>query len=284
MPKAFPKYLYRYMAFPSEPNSKDARSKIKRMKALFIESKFYMVCPHWFNDPFDGKSALSKDGMNEFYIQELADYGASQRAEISAEDKKMQSAAHLEAWRNNPEIYDKAFSTTETAATDTSEHIGMLSLSKSPDNILMWSHYANGHQGLCVQLKIEHLPNVEQVLYGAVYKNDSPRMTEFLDLKKRSDPEAETELLFARKSKHWKYEQEWRYIHFYPGGITQIVREPLPFPAESISAVIYGCAMKQKHKEQVNNWLSKRKVPLKTYVAVKSLNKYAVTISGLPVK
>ncbi|MEI7961240.1 MAG: hypothetical protein WCI04_02790 [archaeon] len=55
-----PKYLYRYMAFPPEQMSNEAQDKIKRMEALFVESKFYMVCPLWFNDPFDCNIDLLK--------------------------------------------------------------------------------------------------------------------------------------------------------------------------------------------------------------------------------
>lgn len=74
------------------------------------------------------------------------------------------------------------------------------SLSKSHDIGLMWSHYADGHNGCCIE--VEAVDSEEWQGRDVYYDKD---------LKKISESKSVYDLLKI-KSEAWKYEDEYRYI------------------------------------------------------------------------
>ena len=77
------------------------------------------------------------------------------------------------------------------------------SLSASPDNFLLWSHYADGHKGVAIELDLpDKHPNIVEVIYSpfASVFNEEPKKGE--DMRH----------IFNGKSEEWSYEQEYRVI------------------------------------------------------------------------
>jgi hypothetical protein len=102
----------------------------------------------------------------------------------------------------------------------------VLSLSKTPYEILMWSHYANNHKGFALEFEIpleqvaRKIVNLqEDRLFAAkcwnlsfeevVYSENRPTMSAY---KQESDPVYYLQNLLLTKSKAWSYEQEVRVI------------------------------------------------------------------------
>lgn len=90
---------------------------------------------------------------------------------------------------------------------DTKQMIRLCSLAKSPTNFLMWSHYAKGHSGVAIGVRINNNQyNVKEIQY-------------LDDLRHIQNLEAIT--ILSSKIKCWEYEQEVRaftedntqYIH-----------------------------------------------------------------------
>lgn len=85
-------------------------------------------------------------------------------------------------------------------------------LTEKNDSIIMWSHYANCHNGICVEYEIdsEHFKNM---IFPVIYSEKLFDMTNTFE-------KAQTESfnnLFATvaamyKSPEWSYEKEWRII------------------------------------------------------------------------
>ena len=90
--------------------------------------------------------------------------------------------------------------------------VGILSLSETPDNLLMWSHYAENHTGFVLMFDSSHdFFKGETPLPGFAkpepvqYKSERPRTT----VEEVTMPE-----LFLTKGSDWKYEKEWRYLKY----------------------------------------------------------------------
>ena len=87
----------------------------------------------------------------------------------------------------------------------------MLSLTESADDILMWSHYADSHRGVCLRFSTEigFFKDAQQV----VYQDERPVVNLI-----RDTPHVYQRKAVLYKSCHWEYEEEWRIIdHGTPG-------------------------------------------------------------------
>ena len=93
---------------------------------------------------------------------------------------------------------------------------GILSFSETPDNLLMWAHYAEGHTGFVLVLDGSHdFFKGENSLLGFAkparveYRSERPRLT----IEQTSEDTVMSDIFFV-KGLDWKYEKEWRYLKF----------------------------------------------------------------------
>jgi len=77
------------------------------------------------------------------------------------------------------------------------------SLSADPNNFLLWSHYADGHKGVAVEVDI---PEDHPALCKVTYSPFSSVFTEKLQTKE------DMRHLFNGKGDEWEYEREYRII------------------------------------------------------------------------
>ena len=101
--------------------------------------------------------------------------------------------------------------------------MGVVSYSESYDNILLWSHYAFNHQGMCLVFEVNdpkylHLFKVKyrKKIFNTGFKNSS-----------------KNHALLYTKSKSWAYEKEHRQIFMYN-------ERYFDYPGE-LKEVIFGC-------------------------------------------
>lgn len=123
---------------------------------------------------------------------------------------------------------------------------GVFCLSEINDNILMWSHYTEGHKGFCIEfIRANDNDLGPNSCVPVIYPNDNA-----IPMIKNED--LETPNTFAKiattKSKQWSYEREWRVISREIGGRTY----PLP---GKIASVIFGCRMSSQSKNTIINIL-----------------------------
>jgi hypothetical protein len=81
-----------------------------------------------------------------------------------------------------------------------SEKFGILCFSEIWSNPVQWAHYANNHQGLCLELELAD-GDARKVTYEP----------EMLDCELISDNEIFIRMLLT-KFKQWKYEEEYRVV------------------------------------------------------------------------
>lgn len=99
---------------------------------------------------------------------------------------------------------------------------GVVSLSETPINLLMWAHYANEHQGICIGFKpdlFDSLNKKEKSLYGI--ESYHPQKVNYDSIRPQNiedEPESASEIReqarnqLLTKSNDWMYEKEHRCI------------------------------------------------------------------------
>lgn len=146
---------------------------------------------------------------------------------------------------------------------DIKSKFGLLSLSSKKNDLLMWSHYANSHQGIVIGFNKNHeyfkqnksVKDYEGLLKIVKYKHKKPKVY-LLD---------DREFLFT-KSNHWKYENEYRVIkkleNLIKVGDTLYVDK---FPKNLISSVIFGLKISKEHKQKILDILGKTNISIKIF-------------------
>ena len=92
------------------------------------------------------------------------------------------------------------------------QEIGILCLTERPDNMTMWSHYAEGHSGACLQFAMPLFGYNVAGVRKVEYRRDVLRF-DMADMP--NHPE-----IFWTKGAEWEYEQEME-VHQVPPGAVQ---------------------------------------------------------------
>ncbi|MEA2561406.1 MAG: hypothetical protein QOH06_2910 [Acidobacteriota bacterium] len=175
------------------------------LEQLLLKNELYLGSPARFNDPFDAKvnadfSCVAAQDWRRFFM------GALKRSQPNLGYPKrekevtriMKTGHYKDIARHNAIVSDLQ------AEVD---RLGMACFSEIPTSILMWSHYAASHTGVCVQF--DHL-NPDSLIATAQrvnYSDDYEPLRAFLD-----DEGKQVELVFLTKASSWSYEREWRII------------------------------------------------------------------------
>lgn len=146
----------------------------------------------------------------------------------------------------------------------------ILSLSSNRDNALMWSHYADSHKGICLEFDTR-IPNSPFAMSQPV--NYKIKFDDYC-FDANFNAAQVYESVSLTKSKHWKYEKEWRVIGNASGACK--------FPPESLTGVIAGCNIPPADYDWLVNLLTQRKEPTKLYRAIQNKDSFSLRIIEVP--
>lgn len=237
--KLDPEVLYRY---------RHLRGKHREWtRRIITDSVLHFANPLSFNDPFDCKiryrSSLSRKQLKKKYAGLLK----KNAPKLNRKMRRGKSVTDLVSLKP-----DEFIKRNERHIQDLVNKIGVLSLSATKSNILLWSHYAAGHTGIC--LKFRATSKTDFFGYSLPVKY-SPKYPD-IDILKTS-PEDQVEAFLFTKATDWEYEKEWRIIDHNKGPGDK------KFPQEMLLEVILGARMDTKDKRAIVKWVEDRDTPIK---------------------
>jgi hypothetical protein len=109
---------------------------------------------------------------------------------------------------------------------------GVVSYSLAELNILLYSHYADKHRGMCLEFEVTNFngTNLKEVKYCTDFK----RITFPFDEPQQKE---EIEMILTTKSEEWKYEKEYRQIIDHK-------KDYAEYPGKLVG-IIFGCQAKR---------------------------------------
>lgn len=148
--------------------------------------------------------------------------------------------------------------------------IGILCLTETHENLLMWSHYSNSHKGFVVGFDRRHEyfnQTKEKIgLAGFVkkvrYTDERPEVTFFdSNLSKEENLDNWVRNFIWVKSEEWKYEDEWRMVNTLRDADSKIEINGTKiflfnFPLDTISSIYLGCKMETEVKKKIISLVS----------------------------
>lgn len=163
--------------------------------------------PAKFNDPFDSQYSVGifEEAFTQDRIRELFEhvYGwtkAKQRGRLT--DFFLRDGTLRKTIRKRMEQRVEQL----RACGD----MGVFCLTEDSNNVLMWSHYAKDHKGMCIgfQRTPENALGDDGICLPVTYTNQYLTAdTIRIFLRKNFSPVTH---MMRTKSHHWKYEKEWR--------------------------------------------------------------------------
>lgn len=231
--KPFPDILYKYRIWDRPQGGFNHR--------IITEKQLYFASPSQFNDPFDcalpfryDPKELTDDNIflkyKEMTERQYPEKSPQEIHEICYKEQQEGRMKDPNYWKDyHPkfqESVDKSF--------------GIVSLTSKPCNLLMWSHYANSHQGFCVGLDANILYEIVGGGIGHVFYDDKFPYTSLFD-----DIETIIRHLNTKSILHWEYEDEYRITK---NGYS---KKTIQLPSEVFKEVIIGCKCPESIQKEI---------------------------------
>lgn len=179
------------------------------------KNEFYFTSPIKFNDPFDCQIPPSLEvatdaQLKQSYRRSLTEmYPEWSRNKVKSEAKNYREAYEAGDWSRIGADWENAIAL----------RFGILSLTTISDSVLMWSHYAEKHKGVCVGLDKKRL---ESFVHG--FSADATTAYHLAEVdyvsaypvwnffKAWNNDSMIPPKLLTSKCEAWRYESEWRLI------------------------------------------------------------------------
>jgi hypothetical protein len=237
----YPRFLYKFVR----------GDRLDALTGFVVSSTVWLSSTLDFNDPFDLRANIHLVGN----LNDKVSFVAGRLRKLEANfanhpDKARARAADLVATGAYLSAMQQTF---ETEAS--SFGIACFASARPPGvqktgarDILMWSHYALDHKGLCLQFHTRRSPSFFASTRPVEYKD------ELISINWR-DRVARGEQIFAalyRKSPVWAHENEYRL------SLPSRSRTVEPFRPEALVGIVFGCRAKPELVDTVTDLCAQR--------------------------
>ena len=229
--------------------SLDNKKEFEEIKDSLIDNKLVFSSPNNFNDPFDSAFWVQNKGTKEEWEEHLFWLDLDEedvRYFLNKELKKIGENTYVDSKNIPSKDYRNTFR----------KSIHILSLSQINDNILMWSHYASNHKGICLCFKAE----LDDENLGFYFDSEFLLLSEVKYKKKFPDPINMFEInatsfidFLTTKYTDWKYEKEWRLF-------AENTEENITFKhykKDSLEGIIFGLYTQTDHIKEIYDIVKK---------------------------
>jgi len=248
-----------------------------------VDDTVWLADPQSFNDPYDCGQGLDMHAMSADYLanppDELLSMMSTETRDAVTRLVK-EGKNPMEAWlddlteKMSPEdsiqLRDFFHSITQRMyfeleaqhAQNFKRSVKACSFSTRVDSVLMWSHYANCHQGFCIEYDLSAVPYsnwVSRFMYPVIYSDRPFDATSYFT----KAPQGGANILRLNlaaliKSEDWAYEKEWRIL-ISNGFMEKAGPIAMPTP----TTVYLGSHISQEDQRQIEEICRRKKIPTK---------------------
>ena len=224
----FPRYLYKFRKFDDFSDS------------IFTSKSLWFSDSESFNDPFDCNLSETRNHK----IPELRRY-----LESFGDDHSNANEIIKKAKKDKNFMRDLAI----TARKESLKKYGILSLSESHENILMWSHYAENHTGFVMCFDLLKDPDYFKGPIRVVYQDFYGEQNYY---KYRNESVIAS---ISTKSSLWSYEREIRLIKQEVG--------LKKFDKDSVCKIYFGVRSEEANISNLKSVLNREGYNVKYFIA-----------------
>lgn len=269
--KNIPKKLYKYRAV-----NDNSKNNLK-------DNTIWMNRASEYNDPYDcalmlGFSSRSESDLREETIAVGKKHGVHfSKEEIQYMKKCDTKNFYKKVFEKNNECLQANYDVEELSesvylsinkrkkslskkfSNQIQKSILCCSFSERNDSMLMWSHYAANHTGMCIEYDFTQLgekSDITRMLQPVIYRENIFDVTKYLENTGRLNI-LFTSYLAMIKAKDWEYENEWRYI------IPERIIEPFNKPLGCKPTAIYlGSRINTEDERCIREIAEEKSIPV----------------------
>lgn len=193
---------------------------------IFRKCELYFSAPQNFNDPFDCKLSPIIGSQKKF-----AEAMAKRQ---SLNYKKEDVVSSLNA---NPGLLQNI----KDAVGNVMNKHGICCFSKKNADLLMWSHYADSHTGICLGFDVKKDSGFFTFPINVNYQDAYPK----IDISEEGNYKVYVNTLMSTKYSEWSYEEEVR--------IMKDSNKAYSFKPSALVSVTFGCKVEDAVIEEVKH-------------------------------
>ena len=223
-------------------------------KRILTENELYFSAPSQFNDPFDAQIPFlyKEEDLTLANIRKRLSYEVRKNNPDPRINDNVVSGIVTSIIEKGGYTPDEINNRVLEYMDEYKKHINrtwtICSFTIHPDNLLMWSHYADSHRSFCVGLDTNYVEKINDITIIPVeYSEGFPNLPILND-------HDEYYKLITTKSTHWGYEDEYRVVRLTEFG--NIVK----LPNEAYTQLIFGLKIDPEIRKEVIE-LAKSKFP-----------------------
>src|ERR1700730_146094 len=285
-----PPFVYRYRKFNDFAESE------------LLEGYVWLSHPDDYNDPFDSALLISEEVLLKKFFKArpdfLIDYPTlapfftdSERHHAKSSDDPfktayeiLQAKGALPATISPDEMFRIFMEAAQAANADRratrysglQNTIRITCFCENFSSVLMWSHYAENHTGICIEYATKDLfknPEIAAFLYPVIYKSERFNSTDHFDPIGVGDVNILLSTLAScHKSPDWSYEKEWRLVMPFDSATTDQKFSLNTLP----SRILVGAKVTSANLQKIKELAAKIPVPI---VAVGEMSETTFSIN-----
>lgn len=242
-----------------------ARERTRRVVETGLH---YFASPSSFNDPFDCRPNFTLEGTEDAVRTYLRGMWARQAPQLPEADRHAEVDAVLSDPSRDPRIPENNKLFAAVYDSMVTAQVGVLCLSEVHNDILMWSHYADCHRGICLIYDTNY--DFFAHALPVRYQRERPRVNPIT----QSNDQMLDNAIYT-KSSAWAYEKEWRILHYQQGvGERQS-------PPTALKAIVLGVALTGTDRRFVEAWAKASPAKPAVLRAIKSPSEFSIHVPGL---
>lgn len=263
-----PEYLYKYR----EP-------KIDKIINHIEKNSLWAADPNSFNDPFDCFPCIDLSTTKE-KATDIYNARCEKEKIIPNRKKRRYFVNNLQ---KEMEKEWKPKSQQSMLWRENIKQIGVVCLSEVFSDILMWSHYASNHEGVCIQYSTKGIPI--KIFEKVEYLDERPTFNPYdlrLSMLRGHNRDVIKEF-FKKKDSNWSYEKEWRYfIEIKKENEEDINRErEINLNYNTIKGIYFGVKASEKLIQDVRYFIKNQNKNIILYKSHLNSNKYLIDFEKL---
>jgi hypothetical protein len=241
------------------------------------------------NDPFECQPLVDMQNQSNKFLEQM----------LSDLDELWENTANEEKTEDSRRFFDEtraglisdvkektnSFVIGQELMARLSDNLGVLSLSRAEDNLLMWSHYAEEGKGIIIGFDDEHSFFKQPNLAG---KSTRPVPVVYTNKRSKIVPGENRyyEKLLCEKPRDWAYEEEERLFRAFLNkedclgkdayGMDVILTD---LPKTAIKAVYLGYRISEKTKTRTLSAIRYNDISCEIFQARVSLDEYKIEFS-----